>query len=55
MSDKLDIILLNKSNKIVEEASIKRSRTYQDLLLVLKNKLAKLPLNFIIFKENQKI
>lgn len=53
MSDKLDIILLNKSNKIVEEASIKRSRTYQDLLLVLKNKLAKLPLNFKIFYNFQ--
>lgn len=53
MSDKLDIILLNKLNNIIEETSIKRPKTYQDLLLVLKNKLAKLPENFKIFYNFQ--
>ena len=53
MSDKIDIILLNHLNVPIEEISLKRPETYQQLLLSLKTNLKNLPENFIIFYQTE--
>ena len=51
MSD-LDIIVLDNSNNIIEETSLKKPETYQELVEIIKNKLKKLPNNFNIFYQS---
>ena len=51
MSD-LDIIVLDNSNNIIEETSLKKPKTYQELVEIIKNKLKKLPNNFNIFYQS---
>ena len=52
MENNLDIILLDISNSIIEETSVEKPKTYQDLLGILKNKLKKLPNNFNIILQS---
>ena len=52
MANNLDIILLDNSNSIIEETSIEKPKTYQDLLGILKNKLKKLPNHFNIILQS---
>ena len=49
MSDKIDICLLDNTNKKIEEVSIQKPKTYYDLLNQLKKVLKNLPKNYSIF------
>ena len=48
MANNLDAILFDISNNIIEEISLEKPKTYQELLSILKNKLKKLPNYFNI-------
>ena len=53
MSNKIDIFLLDDSNNTIEEINIEKPRTYQLLLIEIKNKFHNLSENFIIFYLSQ--
>ena len=57
MIDKLDLLLFDKTNNLIEEIRIKRPKTYYKLLDVMKINMKNLPNNFNIFyqKDNEKI
>ena len=51
MELKLDIVLLDKSENILEELNIKRPETYYEFLNIIKTKM-KLPENYDIYYQN---
>ena len=48
----LDIFLLDNSNNIIEEINVKKPKTYQGLVNLIKKKLKKLPNHFNIFYQS---
>ena len=46
---KIDILLFNDLNDIIEEININKPKTYSDLLSLVKIKLKNLPNNYSIF------
>ena len=52
MSIKLDIFLLDNSNNIIEETSLKKPKTYQELVQSIKKQLKNLPNYFNIFYQS---
>ena len=57
MEGKLDLLLFDNSNNVIEKISINKPKTYYGLLDVIKIKMKSLPKNFIIFyeKDNKKV
>ena len=53
MSDKLDILLLDNSNNLIEEVNIIKPKSYQELLIQLRQKLKKLPKIYMIFQLSE--
>ena len=50
MSEKIDIILLDNLNNAIQEINLVKPKSYEDLLIELKNKV-NLPNNFMIFQQ----
>lgn len=57
MEGKLDLLLFDNLNNILEKISINKPKTYYELLEVIKIKMKSLPKNFIIVyeKNNKKV
>ena len=49
MQNNIDILLLDNSNNILEEANIERPKTYEELNVIIKKKLKNLAENYSIF------
>ena len=49
MNGRLYIVLLDDSNKLIEETNIEKPKTYEDLINIIQNKFQKLPKDYKIF------
>ena len=52
MNDKLDLLLIDNSNKIIEQINIEKPPSYQNLISIIKNRFKELPRQFIIFYKS---
>ena len=57
MEEKLDLLLFDKSDNLIEEIKIKKPKTYYELLDTIKSKIKKLPkyYNISYQKENENV
>ena len=53
MNNKIDIILLDESNKIIEQINLNKPKDYNKLLDTIKEKIKKLPNNFVIYYQTE--
>ena len=53
MEEKIDLLLLDNSNNLIEERNIQKPETYNDFQLIVKNIFTKLPEHYKIFYRNE--
>ena len=53
MEEKIDLLLLDNSNNLIEERNIQKPETFNDLKLIIKNIFIKLPEYYKIFYRNE--
>ena len=53
MEEKIDLLLLDNSNNLIEERNIQKPETYNDFQLIIKNIFTKLPEHYKIFYRNE--
>ena len=53
MEAKIDLLLLDNSNNLIEERNVPKPDTYDELQLIIKNSFIKLPQNYQIFYRDE--
>ena len=53
MEAKIDLLLLDNSNNLIEERNVPKPDTYDELQLIIKNSFIKLPENYQIFYRDE--
>jgi hypothetical protein len=53
MEEKLDLLLLDNSNNLIEERNIPKPKTYSELKIIIKNNFTKLPEYYQIFYRDE--
>ena len=53
MEGKIDLLLFDKLNNLIEEVNIEKPKTYNDLINIIKDKFKKLPNKYDIFYQSE--